>query len=239
MFSETPELYDRIYGAFKDYAGEADRIAELLAEHAGDGARILDVGCGTGEHARHLTERHGYRVAGLDREPGFVELAATKVPSGRFWQGDMADFRLGESFDAVLCLFSTIGYVGSVDRLRSALRCFHAHLRPGGLAVVEPWFEPDGWTHGRVFVATAEDEAMRVVRMSHSGVADGRSVLDFHYLIGTEAGVEHRRERHELALFTRSEMLDAFEGAGFAAVRHDPEGWGRGLYIARAGEGEA
>lgn len=44
------------------------------------GARsVLDIGCGTGEHARHLVG-HGYAVDGLDIESSFVELAQVVGP---------------------------------------------------------------------------------------------------------------------------------------------------------------
>jgi SAM-dependent methyltransferase len=175
MFAETPELYDQIYGSFKDYEAEVSQIAEVLAQEIPGARHVLDVGCGTAEHARLLHTRHGYQVAGLDIEPGFVGLAREKLPEADFWTGDMADFSLDRSFDVILCLFSAIGYVLTLDRLQSALSSFHAHLSPGGLALVEPWFEPGAWSHGRVFVHTAESDDLSIVRMSHSGQGDGRS----------------------------------------------------------------
>lgn len=69
MFSETPELYDAIYLAVKDYADEAKRIAHLVKTIAPRATSLLDVACGTGEHARHLHDAHGYDVSGLDIEP--------------------------------------------------------------------------------------------------------------------------------------------------------------------------
>jgi SAM-dependent methyltransferase len=235
MFSETPELYDAIYKVFKNYDAEAARIAALLREVAPGAHTILDVGCGTGEHALRLHTQHGFDMSGLDIEPAFVEIARAKLPSGDFRQADMADFHLGVRFDAVLCLFSSIGYLTDLDRLEAAARCFHEHLSPGGVAVVEPWFAPDAWNAGRVTVQTAETERGHVVRMSHASVEGRVSRIEFHYLIGTPAGIDHRVEHHELGLFTTAELTGAFERAGFASVRHDAEGLtGRGLLIARA-----
>ena len=59
------------------------------------------------------------------------------------------------------------------------------------------------------------------------------ATIDFHYLVGTPAGVQQFNELHELALFTDDEYQAAFQEAGLTA-EHDPEGLiGRGLYIAR------
>ena len=56
MFSESAHLYDAIYRAFKDYAAEATSIATLVRGAHPTATTILDVGCGTGEHALHLLE---------------------------------------------------------------------------------------------------------------------------------------------------------------------------------------
>lgn len=238
MFSRTPELYDRIYGSFKDYAAESAQLAALLADVAPSAQTVLDVACGTGTHVYHLRREHGYKADGLDIESGFVELARQKVSEARFWQGDMAAFDLSQRFDVVLCLFSAIGYVRTLDRLQAALACFHSHLNPAGVVVVEPWFAPDQWRHGRVYVHDREDGPRRVVRMSHSAVNGKISELEFHYLIGGPDGIEHRIETHELGLFTSEEMMAAFAAAGFVDIHFDPQGLtGRGLYVARTQEG--
>lgn len=233
MFSESAAFYDVVYGQFKDYSEECARVGALLREHAPEARRLLDVGCGTGEHARGLTQL-GYRVDGLDLEPVFVEIASGKVPEGAFYRGDMLDFSLGQRYDAVLCLFSSIGYVRTIENVARALSRFREHLAPAGVVIVEPWFEPAAWQKGLVHASLAEGEGVKVCRISSSQVRDGLSVLEFHYLIGRETGIEHRRELHELGLFTADEMKGAFEDAGLEVVRHDPVGLiGRGLYIAR------
>lgn len=151
MFSESAELYDAIYGAFKDYAAEADRIASLVHRLLPDARTILDVGCGTGEHARHLTATHGYVVDGLDIDPALLAVARRKLPDARFFQADMAAFDLGRRYEVVMCLFSSIGYLGDLDRVTAALRCFGRHLAADGAVIVEPWLTPG------VFKADATD----------------------------------------------------------------------------------
>jgi SAM-dependent methyltransferase len=234
VFSNSAELYDLIYGQFKDYAEESRRIAAVLARVQPRARLILDAGCGTGEHARRLAADHGYRVDGLDAEPEFVRRAQAKHPAGRIYRADMTDFALPDRYDAVLCLFSAIGYVRTLDNVRRTLANFRAHLAAGGVAIVEPWFQPADWHPGAVYQHAVEAEGVKVCRMSYSTVRDRLSVLEFHYLVGTASGIEHRQETHELGLFTTSEMRDCFTAAGFADVEHDPEGLtGRGLFTAR------
>ena len=231
-YGEAAAYYDLLY-AFKDYQAEATAIAELIRDRGALGKRVLDVACGTGEHARHLTAL-GFHVDGIDIEPAFVDRAASKNPSGTFRTGDMADFDIEDRYDAVVCLFSAIGYVQTVDRLNSAVRCMAAHLCPGGVAVVEPWFGPGDLTDGWINMTTGENEEIKVARLSRTVLAGSTSRLEFEYLIGRASGLERRSETHELGLFRQEEMTEAFQKAGLA-VEHIPGSLrNRGLYVGRA-----
>ena|ERR1700674_5138423 len=232
-FVDSAELYDAIYH-FKDYAHECERIAALIGEAAPNARTLLDVACGTGNHARFLKQR--YAVDGVDINHDYLKAARTKNPSGKYTHGDMTDFDLGRTYDVVTCLFSAIGNVKTVAHLDRAIGCMARHTRPVGVLIVEPWFTPDTWHPGGQFIHLGEitrgTGADKVCRMSLSGREGDRSVLLFHYLRGTPGGIEHYSERMELALFTRAEMTRAFESAGMS-VRYDPEGlMGRGLYLA-------
>jgi SAM-dependent methyltransferase len=243
VYARSASTYDLIY-SFKDYASEAVKIREILERECSTARELLDVACGTAEHARFLVECPAcgssdaqpvvtFRVDGVDLEPSFLEIARVKVPSGRFVVGDMADFDLGRRYDAVLCLFSAIGYVLDLPRLVSTLRCFARHLRPGGVALVEPWFAPDAWRVGSVHMQTAEHDDLKVCRMVVAAREGRVSVLPFHYLVATPTGVESFLEEHRMALRTQEEMLAAFHEAGLDA-RFDPVGLdGRGMYVAR------
>lgn len=233
MFTESAELYDLIYSTFKDYRAESEAVARLIAGVAPGARTVLDVGCGTGEHARILSREHGLRVDGLDLDEALLARARHKHPGGRFFHGDMSSFDLGERYDVVMTLFSGIGYLRTLERVTAALECFRRHLSPGGCVIVEPWLSPDTWIPGRVATQLASGDGVEVFRMSHADARGGLSILTFDYLVGTAGGVEHRHEVHEMGLFTPEEMLACFARAGLAAEL-DPVGLtGRGLYVAR------
>lgn len=232
MFSESYAVYDLLYRTIKDYAQEAGMLASLIRGVHPHAAKILDVACGTGEHACHLAEL-GFQVDGVDIEPGFVELAATKNPGGSFVQGDMIDLNLGHRYDVVLCLFSSIGYVKSVENLHRAVESLARHVSPDGIVIVEPSFEPGDLSDNYVSTVTAEEDGRHICRMSHTTVEGTLARIRFEYLVGDADGVRRSREVHELAMFTREEMEGAFRDTGLRS-EYDPEGIiGRGLYIAR------
>jgi SAM-dependent methyltransferase len=237
MFTESAELYDAIYGGIKDYAAETAQIAALLRQARPAAETVLDVACGTGEHARLLAECYGFAVDGIDLDLALVEVARRKHPRGRFVQADMSDFDLGCQYDAVTCLFSSIGYLCTIGRVVQALSSFRRHTAAGGVVMVEPWFAPGGLDATRVSRHTVNIGTLRVERVSHVEI-DGRiSRLRFDYRIEGPDGVRLATEHHELGLFTPDEMRAAFVEAGLAAA-YDPVGLtGRGLYLARPAAG--
>lgn len=233
MFSASAELYDLIYSGFKDYRAETAQLAALIRAAHPAARRILDVACGTAEHARLLTEQYGFAVDGLDLDPAFVRIARRKLPAATVYEADMSAFELPERYDVILCLFSSIGYLKTLDAVRSALGRFRLHLADGGIVIVEPWFAPAALIPGRIMVSTAEARGLTVCRMSWAQIEGRLSRLHFEYLIGRPTGIERASEVHELGLFTVEEMQQCFQGAGLDAT-YDPQGpSGRGLYVAR------
>lgn len=230
MFNRSAEWYDALY-SFKDYREESEAIISMLKRLHPKAESILDIACGTAEHDRYLSSL--YRVDGLDINSEFIEIASRKNPDGEYFCADMTDFSVSRKYDIILCLFSSIGYLKTINNVRKALRCFKNHLKEDGIIILEPWFEPEVWNpDGRVYLLTGETAKGRICRMNISEQKGLISIVNFHYLIGTSDGVEHFTELHELGLFEIDELIDAFKSVGLN-VEYDKEGLtGRGLYIA-------
>jgi ubiquinone/menaquinone biosynthesis C-methylase UbiE len=230
MFTKSAQWYDALY-SFKDYPAETEQILRLLREKHPKAKTLLDVACGTAEHDKYLSRY--YQVDGIDQELEFIRIAAAKNPDCHYYQADMTDFNLSKTYDILLCLFSSIGYVRILENVVKALACFKRHLNPGGILLVEPWFTPETWNPDHpVRMLTAETGEGCICRMNQNGLEGSLSILNFHYLLGQGKNVQYFTERHELGLFTVDDMQAAFRLAGFK-VTYDPQGLtGRGLYLA-------
>lgn len=231
MFSKSAALYDAIYTRMKNYESESAQVRDLVRKLRPAAKTMLDVACGTGEHAKYL--KADFQVDGIDLNPEFVAIAQSKNQDGLYEVADMTDFDLGRRYDVVTCLFSAIGYAGTRQKLGKAIRCFARHLNGDGLVIVEPWLTPENWIAGRPFMTTVSEDDLKVCRMNISETRKGnRSFMKFHYLVGTPSGVTHFTENHNAGLFTIDQMKRAFSRAGLAA-QYDEQGiFGRGLYVA-------
>jgi SAM-dependent methyltransferase len=233
MFVHSAQIYDAIYQSKgKKYDEEATRLRDLLRVRGiRDGSSLLEIACGTGNHTRYL--REWYRVEGLDLDPGMLEIARAKYPDVPFHCGSMVEFSLGRRFDAVICLFSAIGYAKTLKGLGQAMRTMAAHLVPGGTLFVEPWIGPDEYRTGAVFSTFVDLPELKIARMNVNERRDDVSVIRFSYLVGTPEGIRHFTELHELGLYTKDQYAAAFRQAGLS-VEWEAEGLiGRGMYAGR------
>jgi SAM-dependent methyltransferase len=102
--------------------------------------RLLDLGCGTGEHARLLASG-GFAVVGVDSSPSMLEKArsAPPVEGATFVEGDICN--LGATVDGffggAICLGNVLPHVTDPALLGAFFGGLAAHLAPGAPFVLQ------------------------------------------------------------------------------------------------------
>jgi cyclopropane fatty-acyl-phospholipid synthase-like methyltransferase len=139
------EYFDeRFIALYRDFltpertAREVDGLTEMLM--LAPGAEVLDLACGWGRHSVELA-RAGFRVTGLDLSETLLARARKRAAKAEIQvdlvRGDMREIPWTGRFDAVLSLFSSLGYFLSDDEDLRVLRAAREALRPGGFFVME------------------------------------------------------------------------------------------------------
>ena len=146
LLPPSPAMSEDRYGSF-DYSrliAWDDRLQRewpFLDEvlHNAPSRRLLDLGAGTGEHARFLAGK-GFEVVGVDSSPAMLERSrATPAAGVTFVEGDMRDLAavVEGKFGAAICLGNALPHLTGphdLERLASGLRQI---LQPGAPFVLQ------------------------------------------------------------------------------------------------------
>src|SRR5580692_8751943 len=144
--SAAAEVQRRLWGtdprAWADLAEAHNRPlfeAVLDAAGAGQGTRLLDVGCGSGLTLVLARER-GALPSGVDISPGLLGIARDRLPDADLREADMESLPFGDAaFDAVTGV-NAFQFAGDPRRaLREAARV----TRPGGRVVASLFAAPE------------------------------------------------------------------------------------------------
>jgi SAM-dependent methyltransferase len=215
------ELFDEIYlSTYASRLETEDSAAEALAAAKLAGveppAEILDAPAGFGRHSIPLAEA-GYHVTAVDRSS--VQLDEGRRRAGesewpRFVQADFRELPFEDaSFDAVLNLFSSIGYRGE-EGDRQMLAEFGRVLRPGAALMIETMhrdrlmaiFQPNTWE-------PLDDDAL-VAEARRFDHAAGEIETD-HILV---AGGSRRSFTYTMRVYTATDLVRLVEGVGFGEI---------------------
>ena len=137
---ENPEFQELFSGTIRPgglgLTAEAVRLAGLSV-----GARVLDVGCGSGETVAYLVNEAKAEAVGIDLSDVLIEKAKEKYPDLTFEYGDgvMIDFP-SANFDGVFIECS----LSQMDNVVEALHEAFCVLKKGGKLIVSDFYRKEG-----------------------------------------------------------------------------------------------
>ena len=153
--SRSPEDFDQSYAGTPPWdIGRPQPVFLQLAESGAIRGRVLDAGCGTGEHILMVAER-GLDATGVDSAPSAIAIAQRKAAdrglAARFLVSDALELaELDEHFDTVLD--SGLFHVFDDERRARYVEALGTVVRPGGsfLMCCFSDFQPGAWGPRRV-----------------------------------------------------------------------------------------
>jgi len=212
----------------RDYNKES-RFVDQVVQKAWSGAkRILDVGCGTGEHAMRMAEA-GYQVTAINASPDMLRIARKKAKSKGLSIGfkcqDFRDLDFDEEFEAAYCLGYTLLYMRTYPEAGAFLDKIHRALLTSGVFILDFL---NGWRlieeHPKRKHIYRDGETT-VTRFDESSLNKERRLrhLEFSYTIQNHTGkVETASAEEDLRVFFEDEVRFLMTSHGFG----DPRAFG-------------
>jgi SAM-dependent methyltransferase len=209
----------------KDYRAEVDRLRDVFTAE-GSVSSVLNLGCGTGRHMELLAAA-GYSVVGVDRSLTMVEQARIRLagfPSrAAVVEADLFELTMDRTFDAVIMMYSLLGYQVTNHRVRSTLDALRRQVCPGGLVVFDVLdaaailsAPPAGGVESFV-------EGDRQVLVAHSSVVNvPAQVLELSLRIWELPGGGESEEKHTIRYFLQRELALLLQVAGLEMVATAP-----------------
>lgn len=221
VFNDYAKIYDVIYSS-KDYGKECLYLDKIFKKYASFPVKnILDVACGTGNHAFKLAGM-GFKVFGQDISKVMLKQAKLKCAAhpqikiiGCF---AMQKFCHTQKFDACVAMFSSVDYLLKINQLKKAFKNIYNCLKQGGVFTFDFWnkdcviknFSP---FKQNTFICGDK----KVIRISQAEL-DKRSSLLINYTCyyfvkeKLEAVI---KEKHQMRYHQVSSMVELVESCGF------------------------
>lgn len=193
VFDAYGKYYDLLYRD-KDYVAEAEWVLSRLRRHHQAPVSLLELGCGTGSHARVFAE-HGLSIHGIDCSESMLDAARHRwalLPGCtqsrlRLTRGDVRTLRTGETYDAVVSLFHVASYQTNNADLQGFLETAAYHLAPGGVLAFDFWFGPAVLAQQpSVRVQRFSDPTCRITRIAEPAHRITENVVDVQYTLFIE-----------------------------------------------------
>ena len=210
LYNQLVAYYELVEG--RDWKSEIRLIVSLLRDHGCKS--LVDLGCGTGYHARALTKL-GFRATGIDISKQNIRFARKRAEEEnvrpRFVIGSYYDYSPDESFDAALCLNWSIPVRD--NEVKRFLDNTYSLLRPGGLLIFD--FERISqivWSDvGKPFTASWDREQEMVVRVSVGQMASNVLYSNDVYMIYSKSSEQiHPDERSRYRAIGRNAHVQIF-----------------------------
>lgn len=219
-FNEYAPYYD-LLNSGKDYLAEVKYINTLIQLKMPGAKRILELGCGTGIHAKLLSE-FGYTIVGIDKSIDMVNLARQKNQNNSslsFFCSDIEKFSTEEKFDIVISIFHVISYITENKSLKDVFKKINTLLNSGGYFIFDCWNGTGVLSDlPHVRYKNISDEQYNIHRISLPTIYFNKNLVNVNFkFIVLEKNVNYKEfeENHLMRYFFETEINLLCLSSGF------------------------
>lgn len=128
-YQEFAKYYDIFYQN-KNYQKEVNFLLNFIKEND----YILDVGCGTGNHAEFL-QKHN-KIDGIDLNKEMLDIAKNKL-KGNLYNYNILDININQKYDVIISMFAVINHLKDTKDLENAFTNLKNILNNDGTIIID------------------------------------------------------------------------------------------------------
>lgn len=219
VFDEYGKYYDLLYKD-KDYKAEAEYVADIIKKFSPNSKEILELGCGTGKHAKELTLLN-YNVFGIDLSENMISKA--KKLGVECEVGDVRNYRTEKKFDVVISLFHILSYQTTDRDVEEFFETARCHLKDDSILIFDVWYEPAVLKQlPEKRTKNLEDDEIKVVRFCEPNIKLEAHIVDVNYTLEilnkTNNLQKVIKETHSMRYFSDEEIKKFASDHGFDII---------------------
>lgn len=232
VFESYADFYDLFYKN-KNYQEESDFLLSLIKEYAPKAQSLLELGVGSGGHARYVAKNFKNFV-GVDQSKGMLEKARENFNSINLSQStdwklqeqDITKLKLDQQFDLIISVFHVFSYLTKNNQLEKSFQAVCDHLQPGGHFIFDFWYGPTVLNLGtQVTTRNYQDENITLERYCQSELISEENIVNVNFTLKgkkSNGALIDIKERHPMRYFFLPELDYFLEKAGMARIKASP-----------------
>ena len=214
------KYYDLFYKD-KDYETESKCVLQKLIDNKVAGKSLLELGCGTGKHAR-IFSQFGYKILGIEKSFSMIN-SAKKMENFECIQGDIRKIKLKENFDSVVSLFHVISYQTTNEDIVAVFKTAYDNLKENGLFIFDIWYAP-AVIHLKpeIRIKKIKTETNTITRIAEPELLVNRNQVNVKYTFYDFNFISNKlkisEETHPMRYFTIPEIQYFANTSGFSVI---------------------
>ncbi len=211
------DIYNKIYKK-KKYPKEAKYIVSILKKNKILNGDILELGLGTGNHAKYLIKKK-FNVTGVEKSSSMITFAK-KIPRLKCILGDVRNVRLKKKFNVVISLFHVINYMLTPLDLNNFFKTANVHLNNNGLLIFDTWHDRSIKIQKLSDFKVFKIDNYFIKRISTSRIVKNKTIdIRFKFIIELNKKIISTfSEKHLIRYFSLKEIIYSAQKNGFQLI---------------------
>ena len=213
MFNKYSKYYDQLYRD-KNYKKESNFISSLIEIKKKD--LILDIGCGTANHAIHLSKK-AKLIVGIDKSKSMISIAKKKIQKKKLNKkiniilNDIKKKKINFKFDKIMMMFHVLCYLNKDKEIENFFKFTSQMLPKNGILICDYW-NKDAVNHfglkpSQKIISENDKKIIRIGQPLKSKIKNVKKIKFIIQYFFKDKKIKQFSEIHKMRPFSKKEII--------------------------------